>query len=232
MKNGTIQWDTLIVDITDEVRQQQVNETLVQEIHHRVKNNLAIIIGFLELQLEDLNEQSPERLTLERAMTRIYSIAEIHKLLHEGSNLVDINVKKYMDHLIEHITDTINVGDGLHVDLQVDRLQMNVNELTPLGMLLSELLTNSAKYALNRNKRGHIQINISSLNGSYNVRYHDTGPGIDKLEFENPKDTDFNIVHLLLRQLEADYKLLNKDGFGLEFTFKERQKGAHSNIGI
>ncbi len=232
LEDGSVQWDTMIMDITDQVQQQQINETLIQEVHHRVKNNLAIITGFLELQLLDLEEDRRERLPLERAVTRIYSIAEVHKLLYEGSDLVSIDVRKYLEELIDLVTNTIKFGDEFEVDLQFGSLQMNVNELTPLGILINELITNSLKYAFDKEKQGRITIKISKDDSTYQVTYKDNGPGIESSTFEKAQTSGFNIVKILLNQLGAEHRFLNENGFTLKFTFKERRKGAHGNLGV
>lgn len=72
LKNGSVQWDTMIIDVTKQVYQEQMNDVLVQEIHHRVKNNLAIISSFLQIQLLEMNDEHCSRLPLERAANRIF----------------------------------------------------------------------------------------------------------------------------------------------------------------
>lgn len=227
--DGSIRWNVVILDITTQIEQEKMNEALVQEIHHRVQNNLAIITGFLELQLIDLDENRRERLPLERAITRIYSIAEVHKLLYDDSTLVGIPVQEYIQRLVDHVTNTMKIGDTYSFDLQVDALQMNVNELTPLGMLLNELLTNSMKYAFKDQEQGKINIGISKTDHTYSVVYEDNGPGIEEETFEEAVTSGLNIVKILLSQLEAEYQLIKRDGFSLSFTFKERERGAHAN---
>jgi len=232
LDDGTIQWNTLITNITKEVQQQEINETLVQEVHHRVKNNLAIIIGFLDLQLHELPEDSRERLSLERAINRIYSISQVHKLLYEGSNFSEINVAEYLESLKKHVTNTMNLKSAITFEIDADDLQMNVNELTPLGMLLNELVTNSVKYAFEGKKHGSIAIKISKDNNTYQVYYKDDGIGIEKATFEETQTSGLNLVKILLAQLEAEYRLLDQDGFSLLITFKEKTKGAHGNLKV
>jgi PAS domain S-box-containing protein len=232
LEDGTIQWDTLIIDITKQVQQERLNEMLVQEVHHRVKNNLAIITAFLEIQKMDLDEHQAERETLERAITRIYSISEVHKLLYEGSDLVNIDVKKYLEELIDLVTETMNFRNEFEIDLQFDSMLMNVNVLTPLGMLINELLTNTFKHAYGDNEKGKIEIKISRHDMSYHISYKDFGSGVESSQFEESESSGFNIIKILLSQLEADYKFINEGGFALEFTFQERTKGAHANMTI
>lgn len=232
LENGSIQWDTILLDVTEQVHRERMNEILIQEIHHRVKNNLAVIISLLDLQLQDLDEKSLERSTLEQVITRIFTIAQVHKLLFEGSDLIDINVKDYVNSLVKYIMETMKVNDLVEVDLQTEDLLMNVNELTPLGMLLNELLTNSVKYAFKKVGKGAIKIHVSFVAGRYKVLYMDNGPGISESQFKSAQSSGFRIVKVLLEQLEAEYKLITDRGFGIEFIFSERKKGAHGNVEI
>lgn len=238
-QTGTNQILVLVKDVTELVDHEealkislQEKDILVQEVHHRVKNNLAIITGFLEIQLSTLDEGRRERLPLERAMNRIYSIAEVHKLLYEGSNLLNINLVKYMNNLIGNVTHSMNLEESIDVDLQVENIQMNVNELTPLGMLMSELLTNSFKYAFNPGEKGSIAIKISKNDATYHVLYRDNGSGIEEDLLEDSISSGLNIVKILLDQLESTYTLENRDGFYLSFKFNERHKGAHANVSV
>jgi PAS domain S-box-containing protein len=218
------------IDISERKEAERQNETLVQEVHHRVKNNLAIITGLLELQLAELNEKKHDRLPLQRAITRIHSIAEVHKLLHEDSNLVDIEVAPYFKNLFKKVVETMEGGKNVKYIIETHHLLMNVNELTPLGMLINELLTNTMKYGMNKKNNGEIYFSIDKVGQIYSVKYQDNGPGVNKDIFENSEGAGFRIVKLLLHQLEADYTLNMNKGFGIQFSFKEKIRGAYSNL--
>jgi PAS domain S-box-containing protein len=231
-QDGSTLWDTVVMDVSDQVHKEQLNETLIQEVHHRVKNNLAIIIGFLDLQLHELPDDSRERLILERAINRIHSIAQVHKLLYEGEGFSNVNVRDYLESLQTHITSTMNLKTAVSFEIEAADIQMNVNELTPLGMLINELITNSVKYAFSDQKNGRITIRVFKDENIYRVLYQDNGQGVEEDTFKNAHTSGFNIVKILLAQLEADYQLIGKDGFSLAFTFKNKVKGAHGNIGL
>ena len=232
LKNGSVQWDTMIIDVTKQVYQEQMNDVLVQEIHHRVKNNLAIISSFLQIQLLDMSDEHYSRLPIERAVNRIFSISEVHKLLYEGSSLVNINPGKYLERLLDHIMDTMRVDSNVSLDIQVDVDSMNVNELTPLGMLMNELVTNSMKYAFDHVDDGIIKIHLSKKDALYSVVYKDNGPGVADSKLKSVKGSGFKIIELLLEQLEASYNFDTDNQFRLEFTFHEITKGSHSHHNI
>jgi PAS domain S-box-containing protein len=230
MEDGSIVWNTVVLDITNQVKQENLNETLVQEVHHRVKNNLAIIIGLLDLQLQDLGNKSRDRLPLERAINRIYAIAKVHKILYDDSNLVDVPVKTYIYQLFDQVKQTMKIDESVHFELVADDLKMNVNEITPLGLLLNELLTNSAKFAFKKVKNGQIKIQVQESKGSYRVRYQDNGKGIKNAHLEKGTSSGLKLAQLFLQQLESEYKFRTGAGFDLEFTFKKKTRGAHGHF--
>jgi two-component sensor histidine kinase len=219
------------IDITDRVEAEQENTILLQEIHHRVKNNLAIISGILRLELDDVSDESYNRLPLERSINRIHSIAKVHELLYQTSSFSRVSVNKYISELITTITDTIQGKDQISIDIDVAEIEMNINEIIPLGMLLNELLTNSLKYAFERKKDGRINVTVAlNDDNAYEVYYSDNGKGFDRSAFENSETLGLTIVNMLLKQLEAEYEVNTEDGFSISFTFSKKETGSHSNM--
>ncbi|MFP8489220.1 PAS domain S-box protein [Gracilimonas sp. Q87] len=218
------------LDITDRVEAEEENRVLLQEVHHRVKNNLAIISGILGLELDELSVDSINRLPLERSVNRIQAIAKVHEMLYKSTSLSQINVRKYISELVTTVTNTLQGEEEIDIRLEVDDIEMNINEIIPLGMLLNELLTNSLKYAFKEQENGVIILDITKNQQAYKVKYLDNGRGFDRSDFEDSASLGFTIVNLLLQQLRADYDLETKDGFEISFNFGSRERGAHSNL--
>ncbi len=219
------------IDITDRVEAEKENIVLLQEVHHRVKNNLAIISGILSLELDELSNEEFNRLPLERSINRIHSIAKVHELLYQASNFSQVNVKEYISDLTNTITDTLQVRDQIDINIDVDDIDMNINEIIPLGMLLNELLTNSLKYAFKDKQDGLINLTITkSADEAYKIYYSDNGRGFSQSAFENSETLGLTIVNMLLKQLQAEYEVHTEGGFTISFTFSQKVTGAHSNI--
>lgn len=219
------------IDITDRVEAEQENTILLQEVHHRVKNNLAIISGILRLELDDISDESYSRFPLERSINRIHSIAKVHELLYQTSSFSQVSVNKYISDLISTITGTLQVTDQVTIDINVAEIEMNINEIIPLGMLLNELLTNSLKYAFVGKKDGRINLTVTqSDDNGYDVYYSDNGKGFDRSAFENSETLGLTIVNMLLKQLEAEYEVNTEGGFTISFTFSKKVTGSHSNM--
>ncbi len=218
------------IDITQRIQTEEENTILLQEVHHRVKNNLAIISGILTLELEELSSESFNRLPLERSVNRIHSIAKVHELLYQTSSFSQVNIREYISNLANTVTDTLQLEKNIDIRLNVEDIEMNINEIIPLGMLLNELLTNSLKYAFQDKKEGVITLEITPIPDAYKVHYQDNGRGFNLAEFEQSKSLGLTIVNMLLKQLQADYEVNTENGFNISFTFDKKVTGAHSNM--
>jgi len=195
-------------------------EVLISEIHHRVKNNLAVISSLIDLQrLETDNEYVID--ILQKTQNRIHSIAGVHELLYRSESLLNIPFSEYLNNLINRHVDVYIEADK-NVDVNVDSSiqYLSINQALPLGVLISELVTNSFKHAFTDKKDGVIDLKITSVGEFLHVRYSDNGPGFNREEFENGKGLGVTIIKALLGQLDADYELESDNGFALKFSFK------------
>lgn len=215
-------------DITERKRSEEIIEnslkektTLLSEIHHRVKNNLAIVSGLLELQK---NEVKDEKVTaaFEQSINRIISIAMVHELMYKSPELSSINVHTYLDMLIPAISRTMNDSNN-NVEFMIDIAdrKLNISEAIPLGLMLNELITNSFKYAFKGVEKGVIHIDISVSGNDINVLYEDNGKGFKPdINFDQPKNLGLTLIHTQLQQLGAEHKADTSSGFRLEFSFR------------
>lgn len=217
------------IDISERIKTQKKNKVLLQEIHHRVKNNLAIISGLLLLELENLQHE-PSKHSLKHSLNRIHSMAKVHELLYDTENVASIRVLRYLKEIAEIIDNTLDTENAVEIQFDVDQIEMNVNDAIPLGMLFNELFTSSLENSFD-NARRKVLFSISKTNGHYDVRYHDNGAEFAH-EIEQNKDNNlgFTIVQTLLQQLNADFTLHTDNQFTLEFSFKPGRTGPHSTL--
>ncbi|MEO1021152.1 MAG: PAS domain-containing protein [Bacteroidota bacterium] len=198
---------------------------LVEEIHHRVKNNLAIVSGLLELQsLMSKTDQFRE------AINRIHSIALVHEQLYKGRNLSKVDVELYFVRLIRVILSSYSKNDDDYIfDMDTNETELNINQAVPLGLLLNELITNSVKYAFPEGK-GIIKVRfVRDEHDVYHFEYSDSGNEFDPETFENSKGFGRQLILTLLDQLQANHTFNYSKGFVLSATFERQIKGAHSN---
>ena len=207
--------------------------TLLTEVHHRIKNNLAIVSGLLELQ-QMQSENEEVKAPLRQSINRISSIAMVHELIYQSEDLTSINIEEYLRKLVPAIkaalhSDTTKVS----VKMNVEAIMMNINQAIPLGLMLNELLTNSFKYAFKGRERGNIAIELNKRGPQLSFSYTDNGIGISEEEkgsIESGLGTA--IIQAQLAQLEAEYVLDTENKFLLEFVFRAFDKGAHGNSTI
>jgi hypothetical protein len=233
---------TRVMGITQDVTDRKQSEafvenslrektTLLAEIHHRVKNNLAIVSGLLELQKGEVDD---DRLTaiFDQSINRIISIAMVHELMYNTQDLSSINVQAYLEKLVPAISATMqNRLQNVDIDIDIEEYRLNINQAIPLGLLLNELITNSFKYAFKNRENNRISIRLVVQNETLNVVYADNGPGFpEDIDFEKPKNLGLNLIHAQLQQLDATYRAITAHKFELDFSFSVQGRGSHSNI--
>lgn len=205
-------------------------EILLREVHHRVKNNLAIMVGLLELQADETEDQKSRHL-LNEIRNRIFSIFEVHELLYQTKDFSKINFADYLEKLVERIKSSYRQQNA-RVDFRthIDDASININLAIPLGLLLNELITNSLLHAFDHTRHPAIEIVFKEQNGSIEIEYWDNGKGMTKDFFMNGNSMGLTIIRTLLRQLAAEYTLGEADGFNITFRFLAKTKGSHSNL--
>jgi|TARA_R100000963_G_C4642941_1_gene106648 PAS domain S-box-containing protein len=204
-------------------------EVLLSEVHHRVKNNLAIIVGLIELQKEGLSDEDL-KIILNQTQNRIFSISGVHELLYNTDSFTEISFEEYAIKLIDRIRGMFE-SRGKHISFkhEFNSTNLNINQAIPLGLLLNELITNSFKHAFDKGE-GTISISLREDKGEIKVIYKDDGKGFSDDIFESSTTMGVTLIKTLLDQLGADHKLETESGFSLTFTFKVKEKGSHSNI--
>jgi PAS domain S-box-containing protein len=231
-----------IMGITQDITERKKSEafienslkektTLLAEIHHRVKNNLAIVSGLLELQKVEVNDKQLSDI-FDQSINRIISIAMVHELMYNTEDLSSVYVDTYLHKLVPAISATMQYRNQ-HVEFKLDitHYKLNINQTIPLGLLLNELITNSFKYAFNTNTNNIISIELETFRQGLKVRYCDNGQGFpEEIDFNNPINLGLNLIHAQLKQLDADYTVDTDCKFNLEFEFMTTDRGSHSNF--
>jgi PAS domain S-box-containing protein len=178
-------------------------EILLAEVHHRVKNNLAIISGILMLQLEKIDEPNL-KLVFTESISKIKSIALIHEKLYQNDSLAEIEFGGYIRSLGEYIASTMSTDKKIDLTVDVDEGILNILVAIPCGLILSELITNSYKHAFTDRESGHIHVRFSPRDTGFILSIQDDGNGT--LAQQNMKDTHsigMTIVEGLASQIGA-----------------------------
>jgi len=177
-------------------------EWLLKEIHHRVKNNLQIVISLLNSQSSYL-DNSIALAAIKESQHRMYSISLIHQLLYQSDSLALIDINKYIVELTTYLKESFNLNHYCYFNLRIPSLFMDLNQAIPVGLILNEALTNAIKYAFSTPKYTKISITLEEdAANHYIMRVSDNGPGFPNgFDIDNCQSLGINLMIGLSNQL-------------------------------
>lgn len=197
-------------------------EALVQEIHHRVKNNLQFVNSIINMQTNSL-ENNLEITVLSETARRIRSMALVHEMLYNKNNENGINMKQYLSELIKNIDDLVNTSrKKIDFLLDIDDITFDVSKATAIGMIVSELASNSLKHAFELTEHPAIKIELKQRNSlNYDLIYTDNGVGLPE-KYSKTNKIGMRLIDIFSRQIKGNYNFENNEGltFNLEFVIK------------
>lgn len=155
-------------------------DILLKEIHHRVKNNLALTISLIELQEEEIDDVKAKKV-LFNIQERLYTMELLHRKLYESTNLSEISLKNYINDLVQTISKTHNSYEKIDLEMKVEDINLSIETAMPYGLILNELLTNAFKYAFINQKNPKLEIYIlKNNNEEIELIVKDNGKGLQK----------------------------------------------------
>lgn len=199
-------------------------EMLIKEVHHRVKNNLMIISGLLELQSHYINDKKDFDFFVE-SKKRADSMALIHERLYQSTELKKINFKDYIDSLATDLFNTYAIDpDEIELIVNAENILLDINMAIPLGLIINELLTNSLKYAFPENEtiNGVISVEFSKNDNKLILIIKDNGIGFpEDLDYKNTDSMGLELVNNLTKQIDGIIEFNNSDGTEFKILFQE-----------
>jgi two-component sensor histidine kinase len=209
-------------DITEQFILNEQKDTLMREMHHRIRNNLTVIQTLLKLQSRDVDDDLSKGY-FDDTLARVRSISLIHEMLYRSQDLSSIDFLEYIGKVIEAIDSYYNKSSRISIDLNVPSITLDLNNMLPLGLIITELITNSYKYAFPDNRRGKIMIDLSCLdNDNFVLTVRDNGIGIPQ-DFDINKANSFGmkIVTSLVGQIRGDLEIIRDAGATFVIRFKD-----------
>jgi PAS domain S-box-containing protein len=198
-------------------------EILLQEIHHRVKNNMQIISSLLNLQSRHIKDKQSHEL-FKSSQNRVKSMALIHERLYQSKDFNKIDVADYVRGLINHLFITFGVNkDAILLNVKIKNIFLNVDTAIPCGLIINELVSNSLKHAFPDGKKGEIKISMHPLNkNEVELVVSDNGVGMpEEIDLKNAESLGLNLVNMLVEdQLHGEIKLETKGGTTFRFRLK------------
>ena len=197
-------------------------EWLLKEVHHRVKNNLQIIISLLNTQSNYLDSNAAVK-AIRESQERMNAISLIHQKLYKSEDTAFINIKEYVHELVEHIRNSFSNSSGTVFELNISDSQMDVAQAVPLGLILNEAISNAVKYAFPGQTPGRVSISIthSSVTDDYLLTIADNGVGLPT-DYDLSKKASFGIrlMQGLSKQLGGSFNIENINGVKVKASFK------------
>jgi PAS domain S-box-containing protein len=229
-KQVVIGISNIIRDITERKRsEEQVKksllekETLLREIHHRVKNNMQIISSLLRLQYGYIKEKKYQEMYKDN-QNRIISMSLIHEKLYKSQNFTNVDFNEYIKDLITGLFQSYGVNTGkIALNLDIKNVSLGVDAAIPCGLIVNELVTNSLKYAFPDNRMGEINVAIRPVDENMiEMVVRDNGIGIPAdLDMGKIKSLGLHLVKILAEnQLQGKMQINRNEGTEFQIKFK------------
>lgn len=225
-------------DITEQKETQhqleqslEEKESLLSEIHHRVKNNLAVISGLVELEALD-SEYAETDKKLKNIKLRIRSMALIHEIMYKTESFNRVVFDNVIQAIAQNIKNTYRNAANVSILIETEEITLNVNQAIPFGLIINELLTNAWKHAYQDDEEGVINVEMSKMEETIALRIADQGVGLpENAGPTKSKTLGFTLVKQLCNQLNADLKVNRGQGteYLIEFA-KSEVKGSASGL--
>ncbi|MBN1414919.1 MAG: tetratricopeptide repeat protein [Bacteroidales bacterium] len=201
-------------------------ETLLKEIHHRVRNNLQTISSLLSLQ-SSYTTDSKIKDAVKEGQSRVKSMALIHQMLYQQEKLSKINFSEYIQQLAAAVSDSfINLTEKVQYQVQCIPVELDIDTAVPLGLIANELLVNAYKYAFGENEKGLINIMLDhSAKDKFVFTIKDNGKGLpEDIKIDQTNTLGLKLVSMLVRQIRGEIRYKVNKGTEFNIIFEESHK--------
>ncbi|MDA3948549.1 MAG: PAS domain S-box protein, partial [Spirochaeta sp.] len=189
--------------------------TLLKEVHHRVKNNLNVIVSLLRLQEDQIDSVESARDAFEQSRNRIFSMALVHEALYQSDSLSEIEMDGYIRDLLDQLIDVSGQGREISYALHLEPIRVDITRAIPCGIILNELLTNIRKHAFTEAiNEPTITIAFRRVAGSQlELSVADNGPGLPAgFSVADATSLGLHLIHLLAAQMDGTVEITSNDG--------------------
>lgn len=225
-----VSWVGIHLDITDRRRYEekleaslQEKEVIIKEVHHRVKNNMQVISGFLQLQAQYISD--PESVAmLEECQGRVRTMALVHEKLYQSRYLGFINAREYIESLVMDLKNSSMFSTDVTFNMEIENVNITLDIAIPCGLIINELLTNSLKYAFIGRETGKITVRLIHGEDHFFTLYvSDDGPGLPPgLDIKNAQTLGLQLISILVRQIGGTMEIGNARGATFHIRFPEK----------
>ncbi len=195
-------------------------EVLIKEIHHRVKNNLNVVVSLLRIQSNKIENKEQARAAFSESCDRIYSMALVHQKLYEKADLTYIDMEGYIDDISPKLKGIYAPDRDITIESNAKDVSLDITLAVPVGLILNELITNSLKHAFPDNREGSITLSLSLKDTSYRLLVADNGIGLpEDISVDTSETFGMEIVYLLTGQIDGTLDIQRDEGTRFTITF-------------
>ncbi|HTW64525.1 MAG TPA: histidine kinase dimerization/phosphoacceptor domain -containing protein [Bryobacteraceae bacterium] len=207
-------------------------ETMLREIHHRVKNNMQVMSSLLSLQSRAASTLEIRRM-LEDNQNRIQSMALLHEILYQSEDLAIVDFSKYLMRMVHHLFLSYGVDNRrIRLKTELDPIGLELDDALPSGLLISEVISNSLKHAFPDGREGEVQIVLRRQSAAtVSLLLSDDGVGLPEgLNWETSRSLGLRLVRALADQLHARLDIRAQGGTEISLVFAAKSKHAAAEV--
>ncbi|MFY8127163.1 MAG: histidine kinase dimerization/phosphoacceptor domain -containing protein [Chitinophagaceae bacterium] len=193
-------------------------EILLKEIHHRVKNNLQVVSSLLNLQSRKINDEKALS-AIKEGRDRVKSMALIHQNLYRDDNLTGVEIKDYIEKLVQSLFTSYNIqNEKVRLQTEIDDLNVDVDTVIPIGLILTELISNALKYAFDETKQdGKLVIKLKQDEAGLSLNVKDNGIGLpNDWNYEKADSLGYQLIRSFAAKMKAKLTITGNDGTNVE----------------
>ena len=210
---------------TEQEKLLKEKEWLIKEVHHRVKNNLQMVTSLLSSQTTYLDNDAAI-LAVNDSLRRMQAMSMIHQKLYQDDNVSTIFMPEYIDELIHYLRDSFDDKHRIIFNQNIESLNLDVTQAIPLGLILTESIVNSIKYAFLNSKAGIVDISLGQDGTDHLLLFiADNGSGLPEGIDKSPLNSlGLDLMQGLARQLKGTFEIKNKNGVQIKIRFLHPKK--------
>jgi two-component system, sensor histidine kinase PdtaS len=212
------------------IRSLQEKDLLLREIHHRVKNNLQIIVSLLNLQSRKITDPNVLE-SIKDSQSRVRAMALVHERIYRSYNIAEINLKDYLNYLTKQIFQFYNTQQNqIRIIVTMDDIMADIDTIIPVGLVMNELVSNSLKHAFPEGRKGTISIECTPQDANtISIVYHDNGIGMPPgFDWKNTESLGLRLVNSLVDQLNGTIQSGEGEGTTFIMTIRQKREPLHS----
>lgn len=198
-------------------------EVLMQEIHHRVKNNLQVVSSLLSIQSRHLTDNQAIE-AIKEGQNRVKTMGLIHQSLYQENDFRGVNMKNYISKLIKNLFNSYNIQpEKIQLKTEISELNLDIDTVVPLGLIINELVSNALKYAFPDDKKGTILLRANLENERFILQVSDNGIGLPEgFSLEKTNSMGYQLIQSFVSKLSAQLTVSSENGTFIELSIPQK----------